>query len=145
MSAYVVEDKTINRIVSWLYSVGSNNGSRFYWCIQPLIDLGYKLDTQIGCKRLAEEMFTLNCDSIEQRYGEGSAEDFRPLDFNYQFTGSGVTQHQLVKSLQCFNYQCCEGNIPEQNALYDALDKVSARICKHIVSSSDAYEKAQWS
>lgn len=145
MSAFIVEDKTINRIVSWLNMVGMAGGCNdYFWCVQPLIKLGYKLDTELGCKRLAEEMFTLNCDSIEQRYGEGQAKEFRPLDFQYQFVGSGVCRYQVLKSLRCFLYQCCEGNIPEQNSLYNALDKLSLELSYQIVSRTPQYEAAKW-
>lgn len=145
MSAFIVEDKTINRVVSWCNVVGmAGHVHKYFYCIKPLIELGYKLDTELGCKRLAEEMFTLNCEGVEERYGEGQAEEFRPLDFNYHFTGSGINIYQLVKSLRCFLYQCCEGDIPELNSLYHALDKVSMEICYHIVTRSDRYEAAEW-
>ncbi len=145
MSAFIVEDKTINRIVSWLNIVGMAGGCNDnYWCIQPLLNLGYKLDTELGCKRLAEEIFTLNCDSIEQRYGEGQAEEFRPLDFQYQFVSSGVSRYQVLKSLRCLLYQCCEGNIPSQNSLYNALDRLSLELSYQIVSRTPQYEAAEW-
>lgn len=145
MSAYVVDDKTINRIVSWFNVVGMAGGvHKYYYCVKPLLDLGYKLDTELGCKRLAEEMFTLNCDSVEQRYGEGEAKEFRPLDFQYMFTGSGVNMYQLVASLRCFLYQCCEGNIPQSNLLYNVLEKISKDICYYIVTNSDRYQKMKW-
>lgn len=145
MSAFVVDDKTINRIVSFINTIGMAGHVHKFWApIQPLIKLGYVLDTDIGCKRLAEEMFTLNCDSVEQRYGEGQAEEFRPLDFQYQYCGSGVGQYQVLKSLRCFLYQCCEGNIPAQNALYKALEDISLNICYQIVSRSAEYEAAVW-
>ncbi len=145
MSAFIVEDKTINRIVSWFNKVGmAGHVNDYIYCLRPLTELGYKLDTDLGCKRLAEEMFTLNCDSIEQRYGEGEAEEFRPLDFNYHFVGSGTPIYQVLKSLLCFLYQCCEGDIPEQNQLYEALDKVSLNICCHLITQSKQYELAEW-
>jgi hypothetical protein len=145
MSAFIVEDRTINIVVSFFNKVGmAGHTNDYIWAVQPLVDLGYKLDTDLGCKRLAEEMFTLNCDSVEQRYGEGQAKEFRPLDFHYQFLGSGLNRYQVLKSLRCLLYQCCEGNIPEQNQLYHALEQVSLMICYQIVTRSTEYEAAKW-
>ncbi len=147
MSAFVVEDNTINRVVSWINEIGmagrSHDKSHL---IRRLSQMGYHLDTDLGCKRLAEEMFTLNCDSIEQRYGEGQAKEFRPLDFafEYQSPPRRGTIYQILKSLRCFLYQCCEGNIPEQNALYVALDRLSLEIAFDIVSRLPVYDAVEW-
>lgn len=142
MSAFIVEDEIINRIVSWCNVKAMASLHDFN--VRPLTELGYRLDTELGCKRLAEEMFTLNCDSIEQRYGKGQAETFRPLDFKFRFTGFSSNIYQVLKSLRCFLYQCCEGNIPKQNALYKALEKLSDNICYTIATSNPQYENAKW-
>ena len=145
MSAFVVGDKTINRIVSWINKVGMGGyADKYIYCIRPLEELGYKLDTDLGCKRLAEELFTLNCDSVEQRYGEGQAKEFRPLDFQYKYRGADTSIYQVLKSMRCLLYQCCEGYIPEQNSLYQALDRMSLLICYHIVTRSSQYDIAEW-
>jgi len=144
MSAYVVDDITINRVVGWIFhkAMGENHD----YTIQSLKELGYILDTPIGCKRLAEDMFTLNCDSIEQRYGEGSAKDFRELDFKYRQVSFAETDkiHQVLKSLQCFIYQSCEGDNPKNSLLFNALEKLSDRICYNIATSATQYDKAEW-
>lgn len=145
MSAFVVEDQTINIVVSWMNEVCMAGYShKYFYDLLPLTKLGYKLDNPIGPNRLAEDMFTLNCDSIEQRYGEGQAEEFRPLDFNYKFAPSGVNIYHILKFLRCFLYQCCEGNIPQQNTLYNALETVSLKIAGTIVNHLPEYETAPW-
>lgn len=145
MSAFVVSDQTINELVSWLYDIGKRGtSSNRYYLLWRLREAGYKLDTQLGCKRLAEEIFTLNCDSIEQRYGEGQAEEFRPLDFDFEYSPMTVNVYQFLKSLRCFQYQCCEGNVPELSTLYDLLERLSGAVALSIVSDLDAYEAASW-
>lgn len=143
MSAFVVDDKTINGIVSWLNDAIQRQ-TDYSWCVRTLQKIGYKLDTELGCKRLAEEMFTLNCDSIEQRYGEGQAKEFRPLDFQFRFIRT-PNNYQALKSMRCLLYQCCEGDVPEQSDLYNALDKVSLELSYQLVTRSREYESAAWS
>lgn len=142
MSAYVVDDKTINSIVGWMYDAVKRK-TDYSWCVRPIQKLGYKLDTEFGCKRLAEEMFTLNCDSIEQRYGEGQAQEFRPLDFVFKLTRP-LGHYQALKSMRCLLYQCCEGDVPEQSDLYNALDRVSLELSYQLVSRSKEYEAVLW-
>jgi hypothetical protein len=142
MSAFIVEDITINRIVGWFNVIAMAGSSHDdYWYLKRLLDMGYKLDTDLGCKRLAEEMFTLNCDSVEQRYGKGEAEKFRPLNFQYRFARP-ENRYQVLKCLRCFLYQCYEGMIPKQNSLYKALDRLSFELSYQIVSRSKQYELA---
>lgn len=142
MSAFIVDDKTINGIVSWLNDAIKRQ-TDYSWCAQTLLKLGYKLDTEFGCKRIAEEMFTLNCDSIEQRYGEGQAKEFRPLDFQFCLIRP-PNNYQALKSMRCLLYQCCEGDVPEQSDLYNALDKVSLELSYQLVTRSREYESATW-
>lgn len=142
MSAFIVDDKTINRVVSWLHDAVKRQ-TDFAWSARTLQKLGYKLDTELGCKRLAEEMFTLNCDSIEQRYGEGQAKEFRPLDFQFNFV-CPPGHYQALKSMRCLLYQCCEGDVPEQSDLYNALDKASLELSYQLISRSKAYEAVAW-
>ena len=84
MSAYIVEDQTINQIVGYLSQLEGTSSKQ--WIIRPLTELGFpelrtNLDKQ---KELGEEMFKLNCESINQRYGENQAEQFRPLDYAFK-------------------------------------------------------------
>ena len=141
MSAFVVDDNTINRIVSWLHMKAKYGHYPFEYCPKPLIAMGYRLDDPLGCKRLAEEMFTLNCDAVEQRYGEGEAEKFRPLDFHWQFNPHQSNALSCLKALRCWLYQCSEGDAP-QSALYKAMDALCGDIALAYVESLPEYEKA---
>ena len=139
MSAYMVEDKTINRVVTWLRQEVATSS----YAIDPLaskynIDLsGYTWD-----EKLAQAMFQLNCDGVSARYGEGEPEKFRLLNFHYapQPYGSLV---QVFKSLQCWMYQCYEGDIPDTK-LYQFFREIESRLAVKIVMDLPAYEKARW-
>ena len=146
MSAFVVDDITINRVVSWMNVKAMGSRDTWFHVLRPFVEMGYKLETEIGCKRLGEEMFTVNCESIEQRYGEGEAKEFRDLDYQYKFGGFSETGdiHQVLKSLRCWIYQSCEGNVPETSALYKAMDRLSRDIPSVLVQSSPQYDEAHW-
>lgn len=99
--------------------------------------------TPFSGKKLAENMFTLNCDSVEQRYGEGQAEQFRSLDFKYNPSKKQMDVFQILKNINCFLYQCSEGDIM-QKKLYKVLEKVVGNIALSIVREMPQYEKAKW-
>src|SRR6266571_1036277 len=122
MSAFMVEDTTINRVVTWLKREVST--SRF------TLDM------------LAQEMFQLNCDGVNARYGNGEAEKFRPLNFTYRPEDCSSLV-QVLKSLQCWNYQCSEGDVPETK-LYQFFEEVEHHVALQIVMGLPEYKKAKW-
>lgn len=130
MSAYIVEDKTINRIVTYIMT----NGDMFYERTQ-LAKLGYTNPVPLG-----EAMFKLNCKSVEERYGKGEAKKFRKLDYHYQ----PVECSRMVafKALRCYLYQSCEGKC-EETKLYKALEEISGKIAIYIVRDLPAYDTAE--
>lgn len=141
MSAYVVADSTINKVVSLLYLKTAGSESRYYvW--NGLEKLGYNLQTKEGQKQLAQDMFDLNCDAVNQRYGEGQAEEFRPLDFEYCFTLQ-VNPFSALKALECWRYQCSEGNVPD-HPLYKVMLDWERQICRAIVHNLPQYEAAPY-
>src|SRR2546423_13674024 len=101
MSAFMVEDTTINTVVAWLTRAIATS---------PTFDLdrlARKYDVDLVSDRwdekLAHAMFQLNCDAVNARYGEGEAEKFRPLNFTYK--AEYASPVQVFKSLQCWHYQ----------------------------------------
>ena len=153
MSAYVVEDDCINRIVTYLINISTGNGGE--WIIRPLEENGFKIkrDTEEQ-ERLAKEMFALNVQSVNERYGENQAEGFRELNFQYKpglkEMAFGISEllyevsfFQAMKSLACFLYQSCEGNC-NNYPLYLALRDVQNRLCINHVTNHPEYETAQW-
>ncbi|MFH1309767.1 MAG: hypothetical protein ABIH85_03695 [Candidatus Omnitrophota bacterium] len=146
MSAYVVEDKTINKIVSWLeYQVRYNRGDFIsaHWLKKKFSELGYDLEKKEEFARLAEDMFGLNVLAIEERYGNGEAEKFRALNFKYVWNMNNAVI-SMLKGLRCWIYQCSEGDVPENSKLYKLWDDLSGIIAMRIISRSPEYENADW-
>lgn len=141
MSAYIVDSETINNIVGLL---AHHHDQRHIWVIYPLRNIGYDLSKPGHLKRLAEEMFTLNCQSVDERYEEGAADEMGGDSFPYEESkGMPPTMIQQVKSLSCYLYQSCESEC-DKTALYQALNKIKGILACHIVSELPAYDKAKW-
>ena len=139
MSAFMVEDETINRIVTWLRREVSTS----HFAIDRLArKYGVYLGSSNWDEKLANAMFQLNCDGVNARYGEGEAEQFRPLNFRHK-PEVYFSLVQVLKSLQCWMYQCCEGEVP-QTKLYQFFEEVENHLALKIVMDLPEYEKTKW-
>jgi hypothetical protein len=116
MSAFMVADTTINNVVNWL--------RREVFCLSLiphlLKGLGFETAAAGWAEDLGQAMFQLNIRTVDARYGNGEAATFRMLDYRYQVT-EPVSLMQVLKSLQCWLYQCNEGDVPETE-LYQLFD-----------------------
>ncbi len=138
MSAYIVDDETINRIISaaMLYTLVS---------LAPA-PRGIVPDNPEpnDWRALGSAMRDMNVAAVIARYGPSDSLSGPSPLLPYQFrlvTAPGLVQ--TVKSLACYLYQCSEGDIPERR-LYQQLDKWQAELCRHYVTESDAYAQAEW-
>src|SRR3989442_749976 len=114
MSAYVVEQTTINKIVSWLRYEFLRSSF-----LRRIADK-YHIDVEGADweQRLGQAMYALNCDAVNQRYDEKkSVETFVYTPKPY---GSRIA---AWKALQCWLYQCDEGTIP-QTKLYHYFEEI---------------------
>lgn len=140
MSAYIVEDKTINEVIAWLNSRGVPS---HVWTL-IYSETGCDLKSPEGREALGEAMFELNCAGVDARYGAGECKTFRD-DMDYKFrTEIPPSAIQAYKSLGCWHYQCSEGDIPKSSLLYAAMERVSDILAHEIVRNLPAYEKARW-
>jgi hypothetical protein len=142
MSAFIVANKTINTIVNWL----DKALEEAYGTItirQRLLEQGFDASVAGWAERLGYAMFQLNVIAVEARYGSGQAKKFRPLDYHYKVTKS-VPLAQVLKSLQCWLYQCSEGDVP-QTALYGLFDnEVQLYLMTEIIDTLPEYQNAYW-
>ena len=69
MSAFIVEDITINKIVAYL-DIACRTSNRNL--LAPLEKIGYTKDywDKKECERLAKDLFQLTVDAVNARYGE---------------------------------------------------------------------------
>ena len=142
MSAFVVDDETINKVVSYLYAKANGPDDWLRYRALRLAKMGINPAIPEHCDRLAHLMFDLNVAAVNARYGEGEAEKFRPLDFKYQLNFPG-SQMQAIKSLETWLYQCLEGDI-NYHRLYVAMEEVRNMLCIDYVHSTEEYEGTPW-
>src|SRR5512143_1034988 len=114
MSAYIVEDKTINRIANWLTREVSKS-SYLRQKTEEIFGIS-SASPQFG-QTVGQALFRLNIDGVNERYGDGGAERFRKLNYTYTqaepaaMSASLSAKLQALKSMQCWLYQCMEGEV----------------------------------
>jgi hypothetical protein len=145
MSAFVVSDKTINRIISFFLDNSCDRKNEYWYDLEPLRELKYlpniptEWDEKNG-EKLAKAMFALNCKAVKDRYGDNDTVDYK---LQYGNLANNVDVFQIIKHLNCFLYQCSEGKIINTK-LYKAIEKVVGNIALTVITSNCKYEAAEW-
>lgn len=160
MSAFVVEPKTINRIVWQLLVEKDRDG----FPGQLLAKTEFSIESEEYASDLGLALYNLNMNAVNQRYpdcvpdragaertlpGTYGADD-KMLPYKYEAVGiktlSGLPtsdKYQAIKSLDCWLYQCDEGNVHE-STLYKAMEAIRDHWCRRIVTATAEYEAAEW-
>lgn len=138
MSAFLVKDRTINQVVTWLHQQRSD--SIYQHKIEQAF--GLNLLDRADCGRLAQAMFELNSKAVRQRYRDADQSEMIPASFTPKY--ELATAMQAYKSLRCWYYQCAEGDIRETSILYGIMGEILDCLAHEIICSMPAYEKATW-
>ena len=94
-------------------------------------------------------MFQLNIDGVNDRYGDGEAKKFRTLNYAYVPAQPTTIYHlstkiQVLKSLQCWLYQCTEGEVVK-NPLYKFFQDIAQpHLMSSIICDLSEYRTAEW-
>ena len=149
MSAFVVEPRTINRILGYLREserAGQFMGGHSRRLLQSVEFDFLNRDDQAN---LGQAMYNMNVNAVSQRYPDDSLNSLPGtyhkegvLD-SYKVELVHVSAAQAYKSLQCWLYQCTEGNVTK-NKLFQAFEKIAESLANEIVTSLPEYETAQW-
>ena len=156
MSAFVVEHKTINRIVSKLRAQVRRGG---HWeekyVLRPLLEAA-----EISTSKRADEdgivqqetwqalgvaLLVANVDAVMQRYA-GSAPDDLPGQMDetllgYQFRIEDTSAVAALKCLDSLHYQMAEGDVPDR-PIYKALEALRGQWALQIVRELPEYDAA---
>jgi hypothetical protein len=139
MSAYIVADKTLNYVVNWL----RREIDRLPIISHKLNAAGFDTGVPGWAEKLGHAMFQLNIKAVDARYGNGEAGKFRQLTYRFEHT-EAVSLVQVLKSLQCWLYQCNEGDVPTTE-LYGLFDTdVQMYLMDTIITKLPEYEEADW-
>lgn len=143
MSAFIVEDKTINRIVTWVEANARNlRGTLSEFKIGEIerdkhgFILGAKL-SESDLQKMANSFLAMNKLAVDDRYRGNN------LVMAFRFRREHAQEMQVLKSMQCLRYQCSEGNVPEQPA-FKFLERLIDVLMDEIISGLPEYEKAYW-
>ena len=135
MSCFVMEENRIASLAAEI--VNRNKGSLL---------VGEQGDTY-GRERLADAMLAMNLDAFRQRYGIRAllVEDLDCIDLDTRnwHPLEAFSEVQFFKSLQCFLYQCAEGDVDEK-PLYKTLSAIRGLLAPFINQDSAEYEAAEW-
>jgi hypothetical protein len=139
MSAFMVTDETINRVIGWM----SWEKTRSQWFKKKVED-ALQIDTSKHNweEELGHAMFELNIAGVNDRYGDSEAQKFRAL--NYRYAPAHGSKIQVLKSMQCWLYQCMEGEVVKK-PLYQFFDTfIEPHLMSSIISDLPEYKRAEW-
>ena len=136
MSSYIVENKTINRIVNYL----SNGKNMEFHQRQILEKYNIDLKTTNGKHLFGLKLLDLNTSGTCQRYNKPKNTAVL-ADYRYEILI--VSRTSALMSLSCLHYQCAEGDLFE-DSFYNYLHKLKGDIALNIVSDTEEWKKLQW-
>ena len=138
MSAYQVDYETIGRVLKAISKAGCY-GSRY----KQIEKLKQQYEKNAGI--VFDQLLELNRLSLKGRY-----EDAKSMFFEVDRSKAvwlsrqlGHNDYQLLKSLNCFLYQSCEGNANKTD-LYKTIDCIANNYSSDLVTKSTEYHNATW-
>lgn len=139
MSAFMVKDETINRVVEWLYF----EVAKYQW-LRDKFEKASGIDTTryAWSEALGKAMFDLNIAGVNARYGDGEAAHFRKL--NYHYAPAHGSEVQVLKSMQCWLYQCREGEVVKRPLYIFFQNVVEPHLMSSIIADLPEYRAAVW-
>ena len=129
MSSYVVDQKTISRVITHL---DHDRGLR-----ARMARAMYPVDTDEGRHALGQSMLDLNVLAVNSRYRERSPNE------EYNFEYQTVTEIQAHKSLLCWLYQCSEGSVPEAKLMI-LMERICGEIANSIICKLPSHSQSDW-
>ena len=144
MSSFIIQDETINKLVNFFVTCSYSKEEFKPQITQEINKYGYDLnynkeDKNPDANNLGQRMKVLNKKAYNHAYNlEG---DFGLFKHDERLNEYDI--YQILKSLDCFLYQCLEGEIPKDK-LYITLNNISKILTNYIITHLDDYKKAKW-
>ena len=137
MSSFVVDQESINKIVSYLYFTVAGDSP-----MRGPVDRALKsidIDILSDSADLAAKMYDLNVNAFLARYPDKT---YTPFEFIHK-TRLHVTDIPAYKLLECWLYQCTEGDVL-QTDIYQVMRDIWNIIGHKIISDLPEYQAAYW-
>jgi len=140
MSAWIVENESLNKIVNSFYWLRENHFLRNKLNKEFNINLEQHDDEVLKEKlrKFGQIIADLNQESINQRYSEKN----KAFKFKFDFVDS-LNKFQFLKSVECLTYQSCEGDCNQTN-LYKFLQELENNLRYNIIGNIEEYKNAKW-
>ena len=131
MSAYIVDELTMNRVTS---------------------ALAFREHTPSGnadAQAIGEELYAMNVCAVKARYPDDADDELPgPVGFvlgqwQYEDTLRNPRDVQALKSMHCLRYQCNEGDVPD-SALYKWLTRQIGELADDLIMATPEYNAAEW-
>ena len=152
MSAFVCEDKTLNRITNALFYAVENGG---YGKSLPQPDQDLQSIMGSNPAEFGKTLYLMNVNAVEQRYPDcignpnnlpGVCDaDGNHVPYQYKKTSISMMPGAIVlyKSIQSYLYQCSEGDVSSL-PLFKALQEYRSALACHIIERLQEYQNAPW-
>ena len=143
MSSFIVEAKSISAIINFLQSdEDAYKGEP----LRELAALGFDLDDfsekADSDTLLGQAMLDLNYEAFNTRYADHQCEG---ESYHHHFAAKTPSRVQALKHIQCWLYQCSEGDKIPATPLFKAFETIQLHLLKRIVMSLPEYHMAEWS
>ena len=161
MSSFMMKAESIATIADFISTVFNDKNNNTHMAIQgESYKTIEKLQPQnsyiktVSIKAVYAALSEMNCNALNQRYihdDKAEPEQF-PKDYNHFEVARNyrdgafeipISYYQLSKSIDCYLYQCSEGNVPE-SALYKAIQSIRNTLANWIIRNTIAYNAANW-
>jgi hypothetical protein len=122
MSSFIVSLKSIDAITTWL---------------MPKTELELQPFKTVDPTAIGQQLLDLNFLAYNHRYSQKGPTP------TYSWNIKGLTRVQLYKTLQCYLYQCTEGDIPDTR-IYKYLERELRTLADYIITEIPDYQSHPW-
>ena len=158
MSAFILQPESIRDLACFINSVVTSGYNMHGFEAPELLKKEFPARSRHSVRDTYEKLYELNAEAMHFRYPASMKDKVIPPMPEGEFyvrPEIGASLHggifrkptdkhyQILKRLNCFLYQCDEGNVPESDA-YKALKGLERQLMVMIVSSNEAYQRAEW-
>ena len=154
MSAFILNPEIIAAIADYIDTLNYVGFDYFGYSIPRELNEALNLTTRTGNEtKIFNALYSLNVRAVNGRYSDNEPEEiekpkqyptlYHPQDWQNGHAIIKPWHYQLLKSLQCFIYQCCE-DATKKDPLYLALEKLENTIVFYIVQNQEDYTRATW-
>ena len=158
MSAFIMQPESIRDLAYFINSVVASGYNMHGFEAPELLRKEFPARSSRSVKEAYEKLYELNAEAIHFRYPKEMKDKVIPPmpsgDFFIKpeigaslhggiFRKPTDKHYQILKRLNCFLYQCDEGKVRESDT-YKALKGLERQLMVMIVSSCDAYQRAEW-